>query len=151
MNRVINPWLVEHQAADRSAGEIGLLEHIGRASGKVRVSPVHPVPIEGGYRIVVPLGAESQWARNVLAAGHCRLQIGDSVHELDEPTMLSPLRVSGIAPFAGHAMEWLGFRYLLLHQFSEHPGTLASVTGSTAIPVVETPVPVELVQPAPVA
>ena len=82
MNRVVNPWLVEHQAADRSAGEIGLLEHIGRASGKVRVSPVHPVPIEGGYRIVVPLGAESQWARNVLAAGHCRLQIGDSVHEL---------------------------------------------------------------------
>ena len=31
-----------------------------------------------------PLGDHSEWARNVLAAGHCRLQLRDVVYELDD-------------------------------------------------------------------
>ncbi len=126
VNRVVNPWLMRHDVADSSRGEIGLLEHVGRTTGTVRVTPIHPVRTADGFRIIVPLGGESQWARNVLAAGHCRVQIGDSVHELDEPKVLDPTEVAGVAPIAGRAMAWLGFRYLRLRQFAEHPGTLAA-------------------------
>ena len=126
VNRVVDPWLVDHDIVDRTAGEIGLIEHVGRKSGIVRVSPVHPVPTAGGFRIIVPLGLESQWAKNVLAAGHCRLRVGAVVHELDEPVLVAPSMVVGLPRLASHAMGWLGFRYLLLHRFAEAPETLVA-------------------------
>ncbi len=128
VNRVVNPWLVRQDVSDMSRGEIGLLEHVGRKTGTVRVTPVHPVRTSDGFRIIVPLGDESQWARNVLAAGHCRMQVGDVVHELDEPSLVDPTGVEGVPALGGRAMAWLGFRYLRLHSFAEHPGTLATVT-----------------------
>lgn len=118
VNRVVDPWLVRRGIVERSRGELGLLEHVGRRSGIARVSPVHPVPIEGGFRIVVPLGRQSHWARNVLAAGGCRLQIGESVHELTAPTLVSPRDVDGVPRIVGSLEAWLGFRYLVLREAS---------------------------------
>ncbi|HJW22705.1 MAG TPA: hypothetical protein VJ506_09775, partial [Candidatus Limnocylindrales bacterium] len=56
---------------------------------------------------------------------HCRLQVGETIHELDEPRLVSPAQVQGLSPTAAGVMDWLGFRYLLLRQFSEHAGSLA--------------------------
>jgi hypothetical protein len=75
VNEVVNPFLFRRGVAGRSRENLGTLEHIGRRSGMRRLTMVHPVPTEEGFRIVVPLGEESQWARNVLAAGDCRLQM----------------------------------------------------------------------------
>lgn len=123
VNRVADPWLVRQGMVSSSKGEIGLLEHVGRTSGTVRVTPVHPVRTPDGFRIVVPLGLESQWALNVLAAGHCRVQVGEVIHELDEPRLVMPHDVEGLPQPAVQLMEWLGFRYLVLRQFAEQPGT----------------------------
>lgn len=128
VNRVVNPWLVRQGVSDATHGEIGLLEHVGRVSGTVRVTPIHPVETTAGVRIVVPLGAASEWARNVLAAGHCRLQRGHVVLELDTPRLLDPTEVEDVPKLAGHLMSWLGFRYLTLRRFAEHPGTLESAS-----------------------
>lgn len=125
VNQVVDPWLVRRGIAEKTRGEIGLLEHVGRRSGTVRISPVHPVPTPDGFRIIVPLGRESQWAQNVLAAGHCRLQVGEVIYELDEPNLVSPTAVAGLPPFTGRLMDGLGFRYLLLRRFGEQPGGLA--------------------------
>jgi deazaflavin-dependent oxidoreductase (nitroreductase family) len=124
VNRLVNPWLVSKGVADLSGGEIGLIEHIGRKSGTVRLTPVHPVRTGAGFRFIVPLGAASQWARNVLATGHCRLQVGEVIHELDEPRLVSPIEVEAIPRAAAGVMDWLGFRYLLLRRFAEQPGVL---------------------------
>ena len=129
VNRVVDPWLVGRGIVERSGGEIALIEHVGRSTGTVRRTPVHPVPTADGFRIVVPLGAESQWARNVLAAGSCRLQVGAVVHELDEPLLVSPRRVAGIPRVVAQLMSWLGFRYLTLHQFAVRPGRLEEPEG----------------------
>ena len=131
VNRVVNPWLVARGVSVLSRGEIGLLEHVGRRSGVVRVTPVHPVRTTEGFRIVVPLGSESQWARNVLAAGHCRLQVADEVHELDEPWLLRPGLVTGIPGVVARPMDWLGFRYLVLRRFASRPGTLEGLPTTT--------------------
>jgi len=144
VNRVVDPWLIRHDVVGKSAGEIGLLEHTGRRSGTVRITPVHPVPTEIGFRIVVPLGDESQWARNVLAAGHCRLSVGDTVHELDEPVLVAPSSIDGIPRPVGRLMDWLGFRYLVLHRFAAHPGSLAEASAPpTDVVVQPEPVPTE--------
>jgi deazaflavin-dependent oxidoreductase (nitroreductase family) len=105
-------------------GEIGLLEHVGRVTGTVRVAPVHPVDTDAGIRIVMPLGSESQWGRNVLSAGHCRMQRGNTVLELDTPQVVDPTDIDGVPALAGRLMSWLGFRYMLLRRFDEHPGVL---------------------------
>ena len=124
VNRLVNPWLLRQGVPAASRDNIALLEHVGRRSGTVRVTPVHPEHILDGYRIIVPLGTDSQWARNVVAAGHCRLQVGDTVHDLDEPCLLPPSQVDGVPRRFGRVLDWLGFRYLVLHEFDAHVGSL---------------------------
>jgi deazaflavin-dependent oxidoreductase (nitroreductase family) len=148
MNRVLDPWLVRQGVVSSSNGEIGLLEHVGRKSGVVRVTPVHPVRTAAGFRIVVPLGVESQWALNVIAAGHCRLQVGEVVHELDEPLLVMASGVDGLPEAATRVMDWLGFRYLVLRQFAEHEGTLETPDAPIEAPI---EVPTESAAPEAVA
>ena len=142
VNRVVDPWLVRQGIVAESKGELGMLEHIGRTSGTVRITPVHPVRTPDGFRIIVPLGYQSQWALNVLAAGHCRLQVGETIHELDEPKLVMPSAVDGLPTAATRVMEWLGFRYLELHEFATSPGVLEVPAAS---PSNEAP---DLVEPA---
>ena len=123
-NETLNPWLVEHGLAGRGRSEIGTLEHIGRSSGIRRLTPVHPVATADGFRIVVPLAERSEWARNVLAAGHCRLAIHDTVYDLDEPVLVAPVDIRDLPAPVRWAETKLGFRYLRLHRFAERAGTL---------------------------
>jgi deazaflavin-dependent oxidoreductase (nitroreductase family) len=151
INRVVDPWLVRRGIIEKSGGEIGLIEHVGRTSGIVRVTPVHPVPTENGFRIIVPLGRESQWVRNVVAAGRSRLQVGSMVYEVDEPTLISPAHVDGVPAAARRVMQWLGFRYLELRRAAEAPGTLIAAAATNETAEVEGPEPtIREIEPEPV-
>jgi deazaflavin-dependent oxidoreductase (nitroreductase family) len=130
VNNTVNPFLLRHGVAGRTRGNLGMLEHIGRRSGVRRVAMVHPVPTDDGFRIIVPLGEESQWARNVLAAGHCRLQVGDTVYELDEPALVEPGKVPELPALFRWVQGELGFRWFRLHQFAAAPGTLEATAAS---------------------
>ena len=125
VNDRVNPFLIEHGVPGEPSSEIGVLEHVGRRSGTRRLTLVHPEPVPDGFRIVVPLADRSEWARNVLAAGHCRLELRGTIHELDEPVLLFPADVDGIPGPVRWATSALGFRYLRLHRFAEAPGTLS--------------------------
>lgn len=124
MNGVLDPILVRQGISGAGRSEIGTLEHVGRVTGIRRLTPVHPEPTADGFRIVVPLGPRSEWVRNVLAAGHCRIQLHDTVHELDEPVVLRPDEVEDLPAPLARLFGWLGFEYLRLHRFAEHPGAL---------------------------
>jgi hypothetical protein len=127
VNETVNPFLVERGLAGTGRAEIGTLEHIGRRSGIRRLTPIHPVATESGFRIPVPLGDASEWAMNVLAAGHCRMQLHDIVYELDEPALLAPDEMGDSWGPSAWLMPRLGYRYLVLHRFSEAPGSLVDV------------------------
>jgi hypothetical protein len=124
MNRFVNPILMGRGLAGRGRSEIGTIEHVGRTSGIRRLTPVHPVPTEDGFRFIVPLGLRSEWARNVVAAGHCRLQLHDTVYELDEPRLVAPGTISGLAEPGRVIAGRLGMLYLEVHTFASRPGTL---------------------------
>jgi hypothetical protein len=124
VNTVVNPGMIRRGLAGRGSSELGTLEHIGRRTGIRRLTLVHPEPTSDGFRIMVPLGSESQWARNVLAAGHCRLQLHDLVCELDEPTMVPASEIEGLPRVLRRVEGALGFEYLLLRQFAVAPGAL---------------------------
>ena len=133
VNRSINPWLERRGLLSGSRGELALIEHVGRKSGTVRRAAIHPMPIEGGFRIIVPVGEESQWARNVLAAGHCRLLLGDRVIELDEPVLEAPAEVPGLRRPVRALFEWLGFRYLRLRTFAEGEPSVRAATEAASV------------------
>ena len=137
VNRVVDPILIERGVSGAGRSELGTLEHIGRKSGTRRLTPVHPVATDGGFRIVVPLGERSEWAHNVIAAGHCRLQLHDIVHELDEPALVDPEHTPGLSRPARWLSSRLGFRYLLLHEFSSASGSLLDQQASPVAAPIE--------------
>jgi deazaflavin-dependent oxidoreductase (nitroreductase family) len=61
-NRVLGPF------ARRLPG-FAVLAHVGRRSGRVRHTPVNLFRDGDRYVIALTYGADSQWVRNVLAAG----------------------------------------------------------------------------------
>ena len=124
VNAVVNPGLLKRGLAGGEKSEIGTVEHIGRRSGIRRLTPVHPESIPGGFRIVVPLGGHSEWARNVLAAGHCRLQLHDLVYDLDEPAMIEASDARDLPRIVRGVMQVLGFQYLTLRTFAVTTGAL---------------------------
>ena len=131
VNRVVDPWVERRNLINGSGGQLGLIEHVGRNSGIVRHTPVHPTPTPDGYRIIVPIGDRSEWARNVLAAGRCRLVLGSQVVELDKPVLEVPADVPGVPRLLRALFGWLGFRYLRLRSFS-------APRNAAAVPVLET-------------
>jgi deazaflavin-dependent oxidoreductase (nitroreductase family) len=73
-NRVLGPL------AERLPG-FGIVIHVGRRSGAVRRTPVNVFRRGDRYTIALTYGADSQWVRNVLAAGEFDLEVrGRRVH-----------------------------------------------------------------------
>ena len=95
------------------------------------------MPTEDGFRIVVPLGPKSQWAQNVLAAGHCRLQLHDTVYDLDEPVLLAAGEVPDIATPVAMLMDRFGVQYLILRQFAERAGQLEPMEVAVEVEPIE--------------
>ena len=124
VNAVVNPALLRRGLAGGEKSEIGTIEHVGRRSGTRRLTLVHPEPTAEGFRVMVPLGPHSEWARNVLAAGHCRLQLHELVYDLDEPAMVPASDVDDLPLAVRGVMRALGFQYLKLRTFGLNPGSL---------------------------
>jgi deazaflavin-dependent oxidoreductase (nitroreductase family) len=49
----------------------GLMMHRGRKSGREFSTPINIFRRDGGYVVCLTYGVESDWVRNVLAAGQC--------------------------------------------------------------------------------
>src|SRR5438309_10525759 len=49
----------------------GIITHVGRKSGKVYSTPVNVFRAPNGFEVAVTYGRESEWVKNVLAAGGC--------------------------------------------------------------------------------
>jgi deazaflavin-dependent oxidoreductase (nitroreductase family) len=124
MNTVVNSWLLGRGLAGGRHSEIGPLEHIGRRCGIRRLTPVHREPTTTGFRFIVPLGRKSEWARNVLAAGRCRVQPHEQVHEFAGPRFVSPSELTDLPRALRAVMAALGFRYLTLETVAVEPGTI---------------------------
>ncbi len=85
MNERIAPALMERGLARGEHAGIGIVEHVGRSSGTVRRTLVHPVPLGDRFAVPLPYGAEAHWPKNVLAAGRARLEYRGRTYELVNP------------------------------------------------------------------
>ncbi len=80
-NRVIGlwaPYLVPYAQ----------IEHTGRRSGHTYRTPVLAARVGSAFYVPVLYGERSDWVRNVLAAGECRVRYGGRAAQLREPQVI---------------------------------------------------------------
>src|SRR5512135_499580 len=74
-------------AATRLPG-FGVITHTGRRSGRVYRTPVNVFTAADGYVVALTYGADSDWVKNVLAAGGCELEHRGRREQLDAPRLV---------------------------------------------------------------
>ena len=82
---------VTNRITSRFAGRLpgfGILMHAGRKSGKLYRTPVNVFRTTDGFAIALTYGRESEWVKNVLAAGGCELESRGVRHQLSAPTIV---------------------------------------------------------------
>jgi deazaflavin-dependent oxidoreductase (nitroreductase family) len=60
----------------------GILTHVGRKSGKVYRTPVNVFRASNGFIIALTYSSQSEWVKNVLAAGSCDLKTRGKKYQL---------------------------------------------------------------------
>ena len=66
----------------------GVVVHTGRTSGKHYETPVNVFTRPDGFVIALTYGAQSDWVRNVLAAGGCELVTRGRRYRLGDPEIV---------------------------------------------------------------
>jgi deazaflavin-dependent oxidoreductase (nitroreductase family) len=100
LNRVtrrIAPW----------APGFGVVVHKGRRSGRTYETPVNVFPTASGVRIALTYGADSDWVRNVIAAGGCELRTRGRTLTLTAPKVVRDPARSGTRAFERRVLDAL--------------------------------------------
>jgi deazaflavin-dependent oxidoreductase (nitroreductase family) len=66
----------------------GILTHVGRKSGKVYRTPVNVFRTSNGFIIALTYSSQSEWVKNVLAAGGCELKTRGKKYHLSAPKVV---------------------------------------------------------------
>lgn len=106
----------------RTAGEPGIrdgvVQHVGRSSGKQYRTPVTPVCTADGFLVALPYGTDSDWVRNVLATGSATLKYNGDRVPVDRPEV-HPIKdhLSELSTASRASVQLFGVRScLVLHR-----------------------------------
>jgi deazaflavin-dependent oxidoreductase (nitroreductase family) len=105
------------RAGRAGARPVALLGHTGRRSGRVHVTPV--AAWLNGEVIVVSLtfGNQTDWVRNVVAAGRCSIRVDGRDYEATHPEFLGRAQARELYRPVTSRMERASFRLLGIRQF----------------------------------
>ena len=71
------------------APTMGILEHVGRGSGKPYRTPLTVFSTDDGVAVLLAYGPNRDWLKNLTAAGHGRMQRYGTTFEVTEPQVVS--------------------------------------------------------------
>ena len=125
MTRVLNP-LVKKLAGRRHFMMAAQIHHVGRRSGRAYVTPASASL--AGDLIVIPLtfGNQSDWARNVRAAGGARIRLGGADYQAVGPELVDRADAREVVrlaygPFQRAAFRMLGIRQVMVLRLAGRP------------------------------
>ena len=104
---------------------LGVVVHRGRRPGRRYQTPVNVFPADGGYLFAVTSGPDTDWVKNVLAAGGCELRTRGRALQLGSPRLFHDDSRSGIRPPERQVLRILGVAGFL---------SLTPASASTAAP-----------------
>jgi len=84
--RAVKPLVL--RSAGTASSPTAVVEHIGRTSGRRYETPVVAAPTDGGFVIALPYGPETDWLKNVFAAGHATIRFGGERHDVEHPDLV---------------------------------------------------------------
>ncbi len=88
LNRaVFNPRQL--RTAGQPGAYAGVVHHQGRASGKEYMTPVGTVQTEDGFVVALVYGSDTDWVKNVLAAGSAAITHEGQQYEVVDPALVS--------------------------------------------------------------
>jgi deazaflavin-dependent oxidoreductase (nitroreductase family) len=70
-------------------GKQPVVVHVGRSSSTTYRTPLDAHPTRTGFVLVVRYGPESDWVRNIVAAGRARLVVDGQEHLLASPRVVA--------------------------------------------------------------
>jgi deazaflavin-dependent oxidoreductase (nitroreductase family) len=100
LNRVtrrIAPWMPG----------LGVVVHRGRRTGRVYQTPVNVFAAEDGYILALTYGPDTDWVKNVVAAGSCELRTRGRVISLTSPRLFHDETRRGIRPLERQVLRAL--------------------------------------------
>ena len=77
---------------------LGVVVHRGRRSGSVYQTPVNVFAAPGGYVLALTYGPDTDWVKNVLAAGGCELRTRGRTIQVTAPRLYHDGTQHGIRP-----------------------------------------------------
>jgi deazaflavin-dependent oxidoreductase (nitroreductase family) len=101
LNRVtrhIAPWMPG----------LGVVVHRGRRSGRLYQTPVNVFAAEDGYVLALTYGLDTDWVKNVLAAGGCELRTRGRAVLLVSPRLFHDETRRDIRPLARQVLRVIG-------------------------------------------
>jgi deazaflavin-dependent oxidoreductase (nitroreductase family) len=83
---------VTNRIVMRSAGSAGspnsVVAHVGRRSGRDYRTPVVTARTDDGFAIALPYGPDTDWLKNVLAAGGAVVRVDGEEHAVERPEVV---------------------------------------------------------------
>ena len=86
----------------------GVVAHTGRRSGRLYQTPVNVFPAGDGYLLALTYGPDSDWVKNVLAAGGCELVTRGRTVRLVSPQLVHDENRRGIRPLERQVLRLIG-------------------------------------------
>jgi deazaflavin-dependent oxidoreductase (nitroreductase family) len=101
LNRVVRhvaPWLPG----------LALVVHRGRRSGRTYQTPVNVFGTEDGFIMALTYGPDTEWVKNIQAAGGCELRTRGRTVRVGEPRVYHDQTRRGITPPARQVLRLIG-------------------------------------------
>ena len=86
----------------------GVVIHCGRRSGRLYQTPVHVFAAEDGYVFALTYGPDTDWVKNVRAAGGCELRTRGPAIRLTAPRVYHDQSRRGIRPLERQVLRVIG-------------------------------------------
>ena len=121
LTKVLNP-VMRKLAGRRHMRMAAQIRHVGRRSGRSYVTPAGARLTGDTFVIPLTFGNQSDWSRNVRAAGGCEIRLDGADYRADRPELAdreqaAPVVRAAFGPVERAMFRMLGIRqYLLLHR-----------------------------------
>ena len=115
MTRVLNPLI--RKFAGRRHFRMAAIRHVGRKSGRAYVTPAG-ARLSGDVAVIpLTFGNQSDWSKNVRAAGGCSIRVEGQDYAAAEPQFMDRADAGPLLRSAFGPMEQASFRLLGIKQY----------------------------------
>ena len=100
---------------------LGIIEHVGRKSGQRYRTPVDIFRRGDTLTVALTYGPESEWVKNVLAAGTCSVRTGGRTLQLTAPRLVHDVERRAVPALVRPVLRLISVSYFLQMTIAREP------------------------------